>query len=74
MISDKKDVIPVLNDLIELMKQDEKKLFDTYPIPFWIYEDIDEDEARDIFNELQNFLMGNMIDWHYNPIIDFQDD
>ena len=26
------------------------------------------------FNELQNFLMGNMIVWHYNPIIDFQDD
>ena len=26
------------------------------------------------FNELQNFLMGDQFVWHYNPIIDFQDD
>ena len=37
------------------LTEDEKKYFDNYPLPIYKYNNITEDESRDIFNDLQHF-------------------
>jgi len=42
-------------DNCNILTEDEKRFFDNYPLPIYKYNNITEDESRDIFNDLQHF-------------------
>jgi len=51
-----------------------KSYFDSYPLPVYRYTDIDEDEAREIFNELQHFrsmTVSECCNAHSSHLIDY---
>ena len=56
------------------LTDEEKLLFDEYPLPFWKYDNIDEETARDIFNELQHsrtMTHAEVCNSYASPLIDY---
>jgi hypothetical protein len=55
----------------------ERLRYDTYPIPVYMYENITNDESREIFNELQNFrsmTVAEVCNSHASYLIDYMRD